>query len=210
MTNARTKSEVIPEQSAEDVPLIELAADEADDAAPDEVDFSQPAPVVMPTYLRSARKSGDVASRLGFEVGACIQDLKFSGFWVWTVFHLGHAAIVGTLEAPIFLLNRTDVVEVRIFDAEGELVLSTDLKFLNTGSVRGEFDEIRMSPGDYLLAFRVGGGSGSSGSGDYPHANVGVFIHGVPDRPILDRLIANRSWSGVPKVATPQWRFFAE
>jgi hypothetical protein len=69
------------------------------------------------------------------------------------------------------------------------LVLATDMRFINTGLFRAEFDEILLEPDDYLLTFYIQGGAAAQGAGSYPVRNVGVFADGVgPEAPILDEL----------------------
>jgi hypothetical protein len=139
------------------------------------VEFVEP----VPELVRTARVASDHSSRLGIEIGTCTQNIKCSSEWIWSAFHVPYPAVVGRVESPIFLFDRRDTVQFRIFDAQGGLVLSTDLKFLDTGRVRSRVDEFKLTPGDYLIAFRVGGGGASSGSGEYP-SNAASSLRACP------------------------------
>jgi hypothetical protein len=73
--------------------------------------------------------------------------------------------------------------------------------------VRGRFDEIRLTAGDYLIFFKVAGGGACSGAGSYPLSNVGLFLDDtVPEKPLLDELVTRQNhW----KLGVAQWRFMA-
>jgi hypothetical protein len=69
-------------------------------------------------------------------------------------------------------------VKNRLFDTQGALVLATDMRVINTGLVRAEFDEIRLEPDGCLITFYIQRGAAAQGAGSYPLRNVGVFADG--------------------------------
>jgi len=137
-----------------------------------------PAP---PTFRRSQRQPGDSASRLGIVLGASDGAIKFSRLWGWHAFHQPYPAVLGSIRADLELNYPPDHLEVRLYDAFGKLLLRVEVR----GTTR--FDEILLPAGDYVIAWKS---SVSSGQGSYRNAHTGLLRNGLPERPLLDALLA--------------------
>jgi hypothetical protein len=162
-------------------------------------------------------------SRLGFTIGDASQEIRLVSAWFWHALYLPRPLMVGAIEAPITLLDKDSFVTFHAYDFAGNKILDADLKKRSNGTVRAEFDHVRLKAGDVLVAWHARAGFGSSAQGSYP-TDSGIFGRDLPERPLLDALVSRArsgvdememsimsSWNGAPrKIGMPQFRFAAD
>jgi hypothetical protein len=166
---------ISPDASSLDINSAQLATEE-------EAFLIFNPPVVEPeleirTFARTPRTAGDPANYLGFVVNDGGQDVRFSRFWCWKAFHLSAPSIIGALQ------HSAESLKLKLFDAQGEPLLTISTKTQLT-----EFDQVRLEPGDYLLAFLASGsGNGTIEEPASRRPDCGAFRF-LPKRPLLDEL----------------------
>ena len=147
-----------------------------------------PAPPAPPVYRKIERVAGDATSRLGFTIGTPAVEVKTTLYAGWHAFCVAHPTVIGKIESPVEWEFDSDTVRLEIYDASGQRLLQTRLCPAQRGIMRAEFDEIRLDAGDYLLIWTHFGGRSAKGVKGVP--NVGLFERGIPQKPILDKVVA--------------------
>jgi hypothetical protein len=99
-------------------------------------------------------------------------DIRLGGQRTFHLFHLPHALLIGCVEAPVELRGDWSVMEFAIYDAVGQPVIRTNLKFQKHGLVRSEFDHILVQPGDYTAFWKSPGTCIGQGSSYNPYVGI--------------------------------------
>jgi hypothetical protein len=169
---------------------------------------AEPVTPAVPALHRIPRQAADTTvSRLGLTIGDTSQDIKLVSHWCWHALYLPRPLMVGAIEGSVSMSDKDSFVEFRLFDFLGNPLIAADLKARNNGIVRAEFSHTRLKAGDTLIAWRSRANYGSGAQGSYP-ADCGIFGTDLPERPVLDALIA-RTRTGVDELElsiTSMWR----
>jgi hypothetical protein len=159
--------------------------------------------IAPPEFKRISRSEDANASRLGWTLGRLEDsDIRLGGQRTFHLFHLPHALLIGCVEAPVELRGDWSVMEFAIYDAVGQPVIRTNLKFQKHGLVRSEFDHILVQPGDYTAVWKSPGTCIGQGSSYNPY--VGILDNAAEyEPPILDELMRSLHYEGLQKIGMP-------
>lgn len=193
---------IIDSDGEEDVDILTcpLATPEEISAALNWEPEPEPAPEPEPVKLRRIPRNPDEpgVSHMGFTISGAEQRVRLTGKWTCAGFYLDGVKVIGNVLVP----GATGCVEMKVFDADGNLRLSTHV-FRDRPT---EFDAERLERGDYLLAFRAESGSEASGSYSFPNCRM---IAELPDKPVIDEILFRPQEWDSGRTAVPKFVFTA-